>query len=115
MVSLKMTKAEAKAEGYGQAVPGESKPPEYPWGTCLTLTDEAVRALFPNGLPKVGDKVALDCMGEIRSTNEVKQDGGASRVSVEIQLTDAEIEEDEDEQPSTASRIYGAGPRNSED
>lgn len=66
MISLKMTPAEAKAEGL---VPGEPKPPEYPWGTRLDLVDEVVRQLFPDGLPKVGTKIAIDAFAEVASTN----------------------------------------------
>ena len=113
MVSLKMTDAEAKAEGYGS--PTEAKPPEYPWGTCITLADEVVKALFPDGLPKVG--LELDMTGKVRvkGAREDQREGDKTRLSVELQLTDIEIPNGKTVTPM-ASRLYGeAGPLQSQD
>jgi hypothetical protein len=108
-VSLKMTKAEASAEGYGS--PAEVKTPEYPWATCITLTNEVVKALWPDGLPKVGEELPLDVTAKVAGVSASDQDGGTSRVSVDLQLTDIEIE-DPAETPSAAETIYGAdGPK----
>jgi hypothetical protein len=85
-VSLKMTKAEASAEGYGS--PAEVKTPEYPWATCITLTNEVVKALWPDGLPKVGEELPLDVTAKVAGVSASDQDGGTSRVSVDLQLTD---------------------------
>ena len=113
MVSLKMTPAAAKAEGYGS--PEEIKPPEYPWGTRLTINNEAVTALFPKGLPKVGDECAIT--GKVRVIGVIEEDRQDSppRLSVDLQVTDLEIPQGE-EKPSAASRMYGEdGPRQSKD
>ena len=102
MVSLKMTQAEAKAEGY-TATPSV---PEYPWGTSLTLVDEVAKALFPE-MPQVGGSVSLDAMATVSYVNIVQQQDGKSRVSIELQLTDLEIEEPEEDKPSPAQVMYG--------
>lgn len=112
MVSLKMSKAEAKAEGYGS--PAELKPPEYPWGTRITLVDEVAHALFPK-MPTVGGTVAIEGKAMIASVNIVQQEGGKSRVSIELQLTDLECE-DPGEDEGVASKLYGKdGPRKAAD
>lgn len=105
MIPLKMTPAEAKAEGYGS--PMEAKPPAYPWGTRLTLTDEVVRKLFPDGLPKVGAMIAIDAFAEVVTVNETKQQEGPDRVSVDLQLTEMDLEQDVEEKPTAAQAIYG--------
>lgn len=108
-VSLKMTPAEAKAEGYGS--PAEIKPPEYPWGTVLTLTDEQVKALWPKGLPSTETKLTLDVSAYVKRVS-VDEQGGEKRVSVDLQLTDIATETDADSDLSAADRLYGKdGPR----
>lgn len=114
MVSLKMTTAEARAEGYGS--PADVKPPEYPWGTALTLTDEAVKALFPGGLPKVGQEYDIAGRVCVKATREDERQGGEARLSVELQMTDLDIPNAGTDKPSAATTIYGeAGPRQSQD
>ena len=108
MVSLKMSKAEAKAEGYVSPA-AEPTPPEYPWGTRLTLVDEVAKSLFPK-MPTVGAQVAIDGLATVASVNIVQQQGGDTRVSIELQLTDIDLEEPE-ETTSAASKIYGDKPK----
>lgn len=102
MVSLKMTPAEAKSEGY--ASPAEMKAPEYPWGTRLTLVDEAAKALFPK-MPVVGSTVAVTGAAIISSVNIVQQEGGDTRVSIELQMTDIDARAVE-EKKSAAETLY---------
>jgi hypothetical protein len=81
MVSLKMSKAESAAES------AAGKPPEYPWGTRLTLVDEVAHAIFPE-MPKVGAEMKIVGTAMVASVNIVQQQGGKTRVSVDLQITD---------------------------
>jgi hypothetical protein len=105
VISLKMTPAEAKAEGYG--APVDVKPPAYPWGTRITLTDEVAKEMFPDGLPKVGTAIAIDAFATVASCNMTQQEGGETRLSIELQITDIDIEQDVEEKPTPAQTIYG--------
>jgi hypothetical protein len=109
MVSLKMSPAASKAEAAGP------EDLEYPWGTRLTLTDEQAKSLFPV-MPKIGATVSLDAEATVSSVNIVQQQGGGTRVSIELQITEMEVEDPgETEVESTASKIYGKdGPKGSE-
>lgn len=113
MVSLKMSPEEAKAEGYG--APAEIKAPEYPWGTCLTLTNEVARALFPNGLPDVGTEFAITGNVRVKGKNEDEREGEKVRTSIDLQMTDLEVPNAVPE-VTVAERLYGSeGPRQAKD
>jgi hypothetical protein len=89
MVSLKMTPKEAKAEGFGS--PTDIKPPEYPWGTSLTLTNETAKELFPNGLPDVGTEFKISGTVRVKGKNENQQEGEDVRTSIDLQVTDLDV------------------------
>lgn len=111
MVSLKMTPAEAKAEGYG--APAEAPAPEYPWGTTLSVIDGTAEALFP-AMPEVGKPVKIAGMAIVTSVNITKREG-KDRFCVELQVTDLEVEAAEAKK-GAAESIYGKdGPKKSED
>ena len=103
-----MSPAEAKAEGYAQAAPATPEPPAYPWGTCLTLTDEAVKALFPGGPPAEKAEVMLEVTAYVKSFNRAEQRDGSFRTSIELQCTDIEMEEPDEDKPSAAETLYPA-------
>jgi hypothetical protein len=109
MVSLKMTPKEAKAEGYG--APAEVPVPEYPWGTVLTLTDEQVKALWPNGPPVKEAVLKLDAAAYVKGISVDDREGQPRRISVDLQVTDIAIETDGDKD---LPNYYGkSGPRQS--
>lgn len=89
MVSLKMTPDEAKAEGFGK--PEDIKPPEYPWGTSITITNESAKGLFPNGLPDVGTEFAISGTVRVKGKNEDEREGEKVRTSIELQVTDLDV------------------------
>jgi hypothetical protein len=107
MVSLKMTDAQAKAEGYGK--PEDIKPPEYPWGTRLTVNNDVVKALFPGGMPKIGAEMPVS--GKVRVTGVVEEDrqGEPPRLSVDLQMTELDVVRDE--KPNVAERMYPGGTK----
>lgn len=111
-ISLKMTPKEAKAEGFGK--PEDVKPPAYPWGTAITLTDEQVKGLWPNGVPEKETKLELDVAAYVKGINLDDREGGEKRVEVTLQLTDIALETDPDS--DLAARMYGKdGPQQSKD
>lgn len=107
MVSLKMSAAEAKAEGYGS--PAEIKPPKYPYGTCLHLDNEVAKALFPGGMPTVGQACTVTGNAIVSSVSSSEQEGGKARLSIDLQMTDMDLGGDK---PSAAEKLYGKdGPK----
>ena len=81
LVDLKMTKKEKK-ESAPTAVSGM---PDYPWGTRLSLNDEALEKLGMKTLPRVGDKVQVTGVGVITSVSQHESEKREDR-NVEIQI-----------------------------
>lgn len=103
-ISLKMTPTEAKAEGYG--APPEIKPPEFTWGSSISLTPEQTKGLFPGGIPQVKTVLKLDVSAIVDGLNVDRQD--TSKVAVDLQFTDIAIETE----PDRDLNYYGdAGPK----
>jgi hypothetical protein len=81
LVDLKLTKKEKK-ESAPCAVSGM---PDYPWGTRLSLNDEALDKLGMKTLPRVGDKVSVTGVGVITSVSQHESEKRDDRC-VEIQI-----------------------------
>lgn len=113
MVSLEMTAEEAREEGYGS--PAEAKPPKYPWGTSITLVDEAARGAFPAGIPAVDTECTVIAKVYVKGVNSTEREGGEKCLALDLQFTEIEVHPVA-EKPSAAQAIYGeSGPRQSED
>lgn len=100
MVSLKLSPTEAKDQ-----VALDYKPPAYPWGTQLDLSDDALTALGWDKLPEVG--TTLEMMATVKvcrvSAND-SEEGGPNRC-VCLQITDLGFGAGGDEKKSAAAKM----------
>lgn len=100
---MKMSKAEAKAE-----VSAAPERPEYPYGLCLRLGKEELAKLGIKGMPAIGDSFMIDAKAVVKTVSASAGEGG-DYASVELQITDMEIDTDEQEKKSkTAKMLYGS-------
>lgn len=101
MVSMKLPKKKRR-RSYASPV---SSLPEYPWGTTITLENDALKKLGITDLPEIGEEVMLHGMGKVTRLAESSSAVGKDNKSVEIQLTRMEVafgEDAEDEHDSLA-------------
>lgn len=85
-----------------------AKRPEYPPGMCLSIDSKTLAKLGLQQMPKVGDKFKAEVMLEVTGVSsragQEAEGAGTSETSVEMQITDMEMEEPEMRQP--ASILY---------
>lgn len=110
MVSMKLPKK--KRRRYGSPV---SLAPEYPWGTSITLENDALKKLGITDLPEIGEEVMLHGMGKVTRLAESSGTEGKDSKSVEIQLTKMEVYfgDDYDDDDGRLAKGYakGRGPK----
>jgi len=91
MISLKITKKQDE-ENAEVAQPVGSMDNRYPWGTRIQLEQDSLDKLGIVKLPAVGDKLMIEAKVEVISVRQ-SEDGK----SVELQITDMDLENDGDE------------------
>lgn len=91
MISLKISKKDDKEE-MNEAEPVGSVGNRYPWGTRINLDNDSLDKLGIVKLPTVGDKIMIEGKCEVISVRQ-SEDGK----SVELQITDMDLENDGDE------------------
>lgn len=87
MVNMRMSNEEAKE--YAQPEAGDA--PEYPYGLCLDLDDDALEKLGINSLPAVGAVMTITARVFVKSTSAYNTQGGESESRISLQITDMEI------------------------
>ena len=110
-VSLKLTTPEAKAESPEAA---EMEGPAYPWGTCIYLDQVALEKLGMTADDfEVGETMQLSGVVKVTGTSVREREGGESYTSIDLQLTDIGLEDDDAEEDkkekkdSLGARMYG--------
>lgn len=90
LVSLRLSKAEAKAEMSGP--PRVSDAPRYPYGSCIRLEGDVIEKL---GLDKleVGARVTIEAEGIVEMYSEEERQGKEPERRASIQITDLAIVE----------------------
>lgn len=90
LVDMKRTKAEIKERDTIRCEPlgGE----QYPYGTRITLENEAIDKIGLDSLPKVGSKVTVQAMGVITSVSSNESSTGRKDRRIEIQLQKLGVE-----------------------
>ena len=115
MVDMKRTPAEKTKEA-DQMIPTPASRPDYPWGLCISLTQEELDKLDLDDEVEVGDMVHLHAMAKVTSVSKTDNEATGPCCRVELQIThiaaeDEEEENEEDEvaedRPSRRSRLYG--------
>jgi hypothetical protein len=87
LVSMKMSKKEAKAEV--ECSPDDL--PAYPWGLSIHLGDDEIKKLGAEGL-KAGDEVTVTCKVTVTGCSSNQSLLGESHNSIDLQITDMEID-----------------------
>jgi major coat protein len=117
MVDMAKTPSDVKKELKTMAMPSPAPPdvsvPSYPYGLCITITEEEIAKLGLDGdLPDVGDMIHLAAMAKVTSVSESEREdtgGGKTKCCrVELQITHLaalENESDEYEAPSREERV----------
>jgi len=90
MISLKMTRKKEDENETPEAVGTTGN--QYPWGTRINLESDTLDKLGITKLPNVGDKIMIEGKCEVISVRQ-SEDGK----SVELQITDMDLENDGDE------------------
>lgn len=103
MVNMKMSSEEAKE----QMEPTAADAPQYPWGLCLNLDDDALAKLGITDLPPVGTQLSIQALVTVTSTGAYQTQGQEKEASLSLQITDMEIGAAPEKSPAAKS-LYGA-------
>ena len=103
MVSMKMDPKEAKSEGLC-CEPCDG--PEYPYGLCIDLNNEALAKLGIKTLPPVGMIVTIQAKATVTSTSSNSRQGGEQEMRASLQITDLDVAQDDGK--SAAQKLYAA-------
>ena len=104
MVNMKMSATEAKE--YGGEATMASDAPEYPYGLCIRLDDDALEKLGITALPAIGTEMMVMAKVIVKSTSAYSRQGGEDHKDVELQITDLEIGQ-ASASTDAASALYG--------
>lgn len=106
LVSMKMSREEAKEISQ----PSMMDAPEYPYGLCLDVDDDALEKLGVTALPKVGTEMLINAKVVVKSVSSHDTQGGESEARASLQITDMEIVSNQTERNSgAATLLYGVG------
>ena len=100
MVSMKMSAEEAK--DYTSCTM-DSKGPEYPYGLCISLNEEALAKLGITELPPVGAAFMIHAHAKVESTSAHSDSAGEEERSMSLQITDLGLEM---RSPDAAQSMY---------
>lgn len=93
MISLKLAKSK---KNDSPQLASDSSDDGYPWGTRIDLNKESLDKLGIKTLPAVGSEIMIECKVKVIAVCESANERDTSR-SVELQITDMDLELDEDE------------------
>jgi len=82
IMDMKLSKKDQK-----QYEPAEVEAPKYPYGLTLHLNNETLEKLGIKTLPKVGQEVVLQGVGNVTSVSENERSGQEKYRDVSIQIT----------------------------
>lgn len=103
MVNMKVSPEEAKEE-YSDSAMADA--PEYPYGLCISLDDEALKKLGISELPQIGQVMSLAARVEVKSASGYKTMKGDIENRVELQITDMQLGS-ELAHSDPANKLYG--------
>lgn len=112
MVDMAQDAEEAKEE---MAQPIAASNPVYPYGLCISLTEDEIEKLGMEGLPNVGDLMHIMGTAKVTSVSQNEREMGdgskkqCCRVELQITHLTAEDEDDEGRTEARRERFYGNG------
>jgi hypothetical protein len=102
LVSMKI---DPKAREAKYAETAMADRPEYPWGLCLNVDDDALEKLGIAKLPGAGDELTLQAVVKVTSSSETDTAAGKNR-SLSLQITSMGLEPKKAGKNTTA-KLYG--------
>ena len=104
LIDMQMSAEETRE----QMNPTPADAPKYPWGLCLTLNDDSLEKLGVTALPAVDTEVTIVAKAVVSSTREYETQGDGSERTVELQITDMQLDGlDRDLFGRAAEMLYG--------
>lgn len=104
LVSMKMSREEAQEVSQ----PEMKDAPEYPYGLCIDLDDDALEKLGITTLPKVGSEMLINAKVVVKSVSSYDTQGGESEAKASLQITDMEVASTQTERNNgAATLLYG--------
>lgn len=91
MISLKLSKKEAKKQNEPQTV-GSSEEMQYPWGTSLSFEKDLIKKIKILGKLEAGDSVNIKATGFISEVSKTDSKEGGGFHSIRIQLEKISID-----------------------
>ena len=105
LINMENTPQEA-AQQVG--VPAAADGPKYPWGLCITLSDDSIEKLGVKTLPSAGTEVTIVAKATVTGTSERQTEGEGTKQSMDLQITDMQIDGlDADLFGRAAEMLYG--------
>jgi hypothetical protein len=104
LINMENTPQEAEE----QVSPSVGDAPKYPWGLQLCLNDDSLDKLGVKTLPAVGTEVTIVAKATVAATRENATEGEGSSSSMDLQITDMQIDGlDTDLFGRAAEMLYG--------
>lgn len=106
MAMINMKHSRSEAEKYVESEVDDE--PKYPYGLCIQLHKDELEKLGLTTLPKVGAEMKIMAMAYVKSTSAYETQGEGKDMSVSLQITDMEIQSNQNERNNeAASMLYG--------
>ena len=90
MKSMKLSPAEK--EKSMPVATGKMDGPQYPWGLRITLDNDVLEKLGIS-LPRVGEKIRIDAIAEVKSVHASESEDKKKYASCELQITDIALDD----------------------
>lgn len=104
LINMENTQQEAQQ----MVSPTKDEAPKYPWGLCITLSDDSLDKLGVKALPSVGTEVTIVAKATVSRTSENATEGDGANSSMDLQITDMQIDGlDQDVFGRAAEMLYG--------
>jgi hypothetical protein len=105
MINMQVDEKDAKKETI-EAI--ENEEPKYPWGLQLNMNNDELEKLgLMDEKIKVGDEIRIEAVCKVIGVNEDETLNEGIRKNVRYQITEMEIETEEESEPQKmAKKIY---------
>lgn len=92
--------------------PSNPKVPVYPYGLCISITEEEMPKLGIDELPEVDDMIHIMAMAKVTSVSDREETDGSGNKTrhcrIELQITHLATEDESTEEPAARQgRFYG--------
>jgi len=82
--------------------------PEYPYGLRIEICPKSYKMLGLTDPPKVGQKMIIEAVVEVKSISDEKKKGDAPEYAMSLQIIQMGLESPKEETKSTSDIMYGS-------